>query len=497
MLTTNGSVIYSDPFSSFKLAYDGEAFGAKIHRESKVASRVSYADIIIHSFKASSTVSDSELRTMAEIKMYEEAGLDLQKQYKILHIKKELEGSESILVEAFAIEEQKTRTTLQRTLKEEKYIDFLALPFLVFSTLYTHKILAPKNDLFVYLSEQEAFVALYRNGRYISTKSLITLAEVLKKLKSENIDLSVASLEVHLQEKGLDADAYSENEIGIFTALQSIFVGIFTKINDIVMYNRNIFGFEHIDRIFMNTLNGRIKGLKNFLDAFGYTDVKLHDFNMLDQAKNNQSFNSIVSLYAYEQLFLTKSNENITFFTRPPQFLSTHNGKLVLVASVATALFSLYPLYVYWNIGIIEQESSLLLEQYEAGKKNVASLNAQLAKLKGDLKTAYTHKAEKDKTIVMIDQSIDELYDMKQASMSYVDFMIKVNQLLKKYGLMVHSIEQKGTTKMSIEVIAKSQERDSIAKFMESLLQEGFTSVTTDEVRSEKLVYVSKIEIVR
>lgn len=497
MLTTNGSVIYSDPFSSVKLSYDGQVFGVHSKRDNKSASRVSYADIIIHSFKANSTVSDAELKTMVEIKMYEEAGLDLQKQYKMIHIKKELESSESILVEAFAIEEQKIRATLQNTLKEEKYIDFLALPFLAFSTLYSHQILAPKNDLFIYLAENEAFVALYKNGHYISTKSIITLAEVLKKLKSEGIDLSLGALETLLSTKGLDATAYGENEAGLFASLQTIFVAIFTKINDIVMYNRNIFGFEHVDRIFMNTFKGRIKGLKSFLDAFGYAQIRIHDFHLLEHAKNHDDFNSIVTLYAYEHLFMTQSRENITFFLRPPKFLSTHSGKLTLVASAVTALFTLYPLYVYWSIGVVEKEYDLLLEQYEAGKKNVALLNTQLTKLKGDIKTTSSKRDEKDKSLEALSQSVDELYDMKQASLSYVDFMVKVNQLLKKYGLMVHSIEQKGAKKMSIEVVASSQERDTIAKFMESLLQEGFVNVTTDEVRIDKRGYVSKIEIAR
>ncbi len=497
MLTTNGSVIYSDPFSSLKIAYDGRAVGTNRSRDSKVASRVSYADIIIHSFKASSTVSDAELKTMVEIKMYEEAGLDLQKRYKIIHIKKVLEGSESILVEAFAIEEQKTRITLQHILKEQKYIDFLALPFLSFSTLYSHKILAPKNDVFVYLSEHEAFVTFYKNGHYISTKSVTTLSEILKKLKLEGSDLGANTLLRLLKEKGLDANAYHEDEAELFASLQNSFVGIFTKINDIVMYNRNIFGFEHVDRIFMNTMDGRIKGLKSFLEAFGYMQTAVHDFNVLKNVKNEDSFHAILSMYAYEQLFLVHSSENITFFIRPPKFSSTQIGKLALVSSAAVALFSLYPFFLYWSIGSVEEEYNLLFEQYEAGKKNTTSFTNQLTKLKNDLKAAQNYKDEKEKALVAITQSIDELYTMKQASLSYVDFMVKVNLLLKKYGLMVHLIEQKGAKKMSIEVIARSQERDTIAKFMESLLQEGFVSVTTDEVREDKNVYISKIEILR
>lgn len=63
------------------------------------------------------------------------------------------------------------------------------------------------------------------------------------------------------------------------------------------------------------------------------------------------------------------------------------------------------------------------------------------------------------------------------------DFIAHVNVLLKKYALMVRSIEQKGSDKMSIEVVASPAQRDTIAKFMEDLLKEGYTGVTTNEVR--------------
>lgn len=496
-MLTNISVLYLDPFVEQKLTYNGKEFGVPRERSTKVVSRVSYSDIIIHSFKASAAIAEGELKTMVEIKMYEEAGLDLQKRYKMTYIRKELELSDMVLVEAFAIEESKTRTTLSRVLQDEKYIDFLALPFLAFSTLYTHKILAPQNDLFVYIDRQEAFLALYKNGHYVSTKSIMSLEDMLKRLKREEIDLSIEALQKILTEKGVDADAYGAQELSLSSALQNLFVDIFTKINDILMHNRNVFGIDTINRIFMSTANGRVRGLREFLKAFGYEQTTIHDFKLVKDAPKEHLFASIVATYAHEQCTLEQSQENITFFVRPPAFLKTQTGQLTLWSAASLVVCALYPLYLYWASYNAQQELTTLQAQYEEVKKNVASFNAKLTQIKNDLNAATTLKSEQTKALENIDQSLDQLYAMKISSQSSVDFIAKVNELLGKYQLMVRSIEQKGTHAMRVEVVANQAQRDNIAKFMEALLREGFVGVSTDEVHSDKLLYISKIEIAR
>ena len=70
--------------------------------------------------------------------------------------KKKLDFEESVLIEAFAIEIERITNFLSSVLKKTKYIDFLAVPFLAFSTLYKSKIIAPKNDLFIFMNVHES-----------------------------------------------------------------------------------------------------------------------------------------------------------------------------------------------------------------------------------------------------------------------------------------------------------------------------------------------------
>lgn len=496
VMLTNTSVTYFEPFDGHALTFDGKEFGVAKNRQMKTASRVLYNDIIIHSFKVSSSIPEIELQTMVEIKIYEEAGLDLQKQYKIIYIKKELELSDTALIEVFAIEQTKTKTTLHEVLKNEKYIDFLALPFLSFSTLYTHKILAPQNDLFVHISHNEAFLALYKDGHYISTKSILNFEDMIKRLKRDGIELGLESFQKLLIEKGLDAASYDDKESYVFIALQTLFLEIFTKINDIVMYNRNVFGFDSIDRIFMNAGNARIKGLRAFLLSFGYTDTRLHDFKLFKNCSSENLLGSIVASYAWDQIN-SQNADNITFLVRPPLFLKTEFGKLVMLSVAFVLIASLYPLYLSLDIYQLQAEHTSLVAQNEAIKKTSSQLNAELAKIKNDVKNILKTKDEQAKSLENIATSIDELHEIKLSSKTYVDFVADVNGLLREYNLMVRSIEQKGSSKMVIEVVANQTQRDAIAKFMEALIAKGFLGVTTDEVRSDKLLYISKIEIAR
>ncbi|MDD3344243.1 MAG: hypothetical protein PHR87_11800 [Sulfurospirillaceae bacterium] len=496
-MLTPASVLYISPSHANKVSFDGKDFGDIKSKNSFIVSRVLYNDIVIHSFKINANMNDDELHTMVEIKMYEEAGLDVNKRYKITYVKKNLDFADSALVEVFAIELEKTASTLEAILKQEKYVDFLALPFLCYETLYTHKILAPKNDLFIFIDQNEAFLALYKNGEYIATKSIFTLQDMLKKLKIENIDLENEAFEKLLSSKGLDATQYSPENASLLATIQNIFVELFTKINDILLHNRNVYGFDNADRIYMSVANARVRGLREFLASFGYANSELYDYKLFKNCTSEHPFSCMMASYAFDKYTQNDMHHNCTLFVRPPSFLKTQTGKFALVMGSATILLSLYPLYLMITSSVLQSQLNELNVQNEGIKKNAAMYNAELNKRKNILNEAQQLQKEQTKNLENITKSIDELYAMKQGKKTYTDFIVHVNRLLKKYALMVRSVEQKGADKMSIEVVAKPSQRDTIAKFMEDLLKEDFIGVTTSEIRSDKEFYISKIEIAR
>ncbi len=496
-MASAGLLTYIDPFDSVIISYNGKKFGNKLNKKSFIGSRVSYSDVILHSFKVSESINDEELKTIVEIKMYEDAGLELQKKYKIIYVRKELDFEDSVLIEAFAIEVQRATEALSAVLKQTRYIDFLALPFLSFSTLYKNEIIEPKNDLFVYIDKEEAFLSIYKDGKYLSTKSLMNLEEMVKKLDSVGIEITIDELKEHLYTKGLDATLYERGETALFSELESIFSAMFTKINDIVVYNRSVFGFEKVDRIFFSTQNGRLKGAREFIQNFDVGDIEVRDFNVFKNKEEGNFFEKIVTSYIYDSIKEEDSTYNLTIFKRELAFYKKESGRVLTVAFLIIFSSLSFVGYLWFQNSSLQNKKDRFQEEYDNIKKSEASYKKKIKETKGGLKAVTQKKQNIQKRIKNIDISMTQLERIISAKRGYSSFIFDVNKLLQKHKLSTTKISIVGKRNMSINIIAKYKKRDSITKFMEDLISSNFIGITTDEIRLDKDIYISKIEIKR
>lgn len=490
-----GKFTYIDPFDSIAITYDGKKFENQLDKKSFIGSRVSYSDVILHSFKVPESMSDDELKTNVEIKMYDDAGLDLQKKYKIAYTRKELDFEDSVLIEAFAIEVDKITDSLNSVLSKTKHIDFLALPFLSFTTLYKNKIIEPKNDLFVYIDENEAFLSIYKDGKYLSTKSLMNLQDMVKKLEVAGVDITLEKLKEHLSTKGLDASTYERGETTLFNELESQFSIMLTKINDIVVYNRSVFGFEKVDRIFFSMQNGRLKGARKFIQNFGMSDVEVRDFNIFRNKEDGNFFEKIVTSYIYDKLDQKDFRHNLTIFEREPVFYKKESGKILLVASSVVFLILVFVSSLWFENKELQKQQDVLQTQYDKMKKNQSRYKGKINTLNKELKSVTDKKENMDKRVQNISRSMTQLENLRDAKKSYSSFILDVNKLLQKHSLSTTKIELIGKDSMSVEIIAQYKKRDSITKFMEDLIESGFIGITTDEIKSDKDIYISRIEV--
>jgi len=496
-MANTGTLTYIDPFDSISIFYDGKNFDKKIDKKSFIGSRVSYSDVILHSFKVPESMSDEELKTNVEIKMYDDAGLDLQKKYKITYTRKELDFEDSVLIEAFAIEVDRIADSLRSVLDKTKHIDFLALPFLSFTTLYRNKIIEAKNDLFIYIDEHESFLSIYKDGKYLSTKSLMNLEEIRNKLESAGVEITIDALKEHLFKKGLDASTYERGETTLFNELESIFSSILTKINDIVVYNRSVFGFEKVDRIFLSMQNGRLKGAREFIENFGMGEVEVRDFNVFRNKEDGNFFEKIVTSYVYDKLELKDFRHNLTIFEREPAFYKKESGKIILIASFIV-LFSLgYIGFIKFENIELQKQHDMLQKQYDMMKKTQSRYKRKINAVNKELKILQDKKVAMDNRVENISKSMTQLENLIDAKKGYSSFILEVNTLLAKHKLSTTKITIVGKNSMSVEIIAEYQKRDSITKFMEDLIDSGFIGIATDEIKSDKDVYISRIEIKR
>lgn len=487
---------YINPTDLSLLAYDGKHFQSMDKRENiYTVSRVLYENVALYSFKIPSVQANDDLTSLVEIKMYEEAGLDVNKSYKITYLVKELDYDEMCLVEAFAVDNEVLKGAYEESIKKVKYIDFLVLPFFAFKTFYTNKILTPKNDIFVYIGNDEAFLTFYRNGSYISTKSMINLSEIVEKLNAQDIVINLEKLNEILANKGLKAELYEKSESEFFVALESIFSDILTKINNIAMHNRSVFGFEKIERIFFSTKQGRIKGFKEFTSEFGFTDVDILDFNLFRDKQENDFLDRVVCSYGLDKYIENSNKQNITIFSKPPSFLSTQFGKLTLWIFVfLTVLFGVYS-YFYFDIQNLQNQEALLQSKYQSIENRANIYKRETRRKIQEIKKSKEEIEKQNVVFESIKRSIDKLEKMKGKDNSYVNFLVSINQLLKKYQLKAKSIVQTGRSKMMIEVISNYGNRDKIAKFLKSLINEGFVNVKAQEIKLDDNKYISKVEI--
>lgn len=492
-------IFYIDPCTQSILSCDGKTFSkeSSIIQKEFISSRVFYDDIVSHSFKVAKATPEEEIKSSIELKMYEDVGLDLQKEYKMTYVIKDLEFEDMVLVEAFAIEKVNVENRLKEVQKRSKYIDFLALPFLSFTTLYKNKIIAPKNDVFIYMDESEAFLAIYKDSTYLSTKSLPTINDIVHLLHKEDIDIDIVALQELLIEKGLDVNAYGKEDAQVFTALETIFSDIFTKINNVIIHNRSVFGFDKVDRLFFSTSKGRIKGLKDLADNFFSSELKLMDFNLFKEKVEQDYFNQIIASYVYDVSQEGEIKQDITFFQKEAPFLKSETGKFSIFVACVLFLCLIYPLYLSFDISQFEAKSKQLSSELNIIKKSTQKLRADIQGAKKSLGDCVEQLHVQNQRVSNISSSIEELYKIKISQKGVSDFLQSVNQLLKKYNLLTKSITMSDVNHMSIEVFSTQYKRDTIAKFMQDLIADGFVDVGTKEIKLDNDTYISVVEIAR
>ncbi len=487
---------YINPVDLSLLTYDGKHFQSPEKREKLyTVSRVLYENVVLYSFKIPVVQADDDLTSLVEIKMYEEAGLDLNKSYKISYIVKKLDFDEMCLVEAFAVDVQKLKEIYLDSVKKVKYIDFLALPFFAFTTFYTNKILTPKNDIFVYIGDDEAFLSFYKDGSYISTKSITNLGEIIEKLNAADIVINLEKLHETLSGKGLKEELYEKGEHELFVALESIFSDIFTKINNVAMHNRSVFGFDKIERIFFSTKYGRVKGLKEFVAEFGFVDLDILDFNLFRQKQDIDFLDKVVASYGFDKYTQNTNKQNITIFGKPPAFLSTQLGKLTAWLFGFIVVLAFVYGYFYIDIQNLKNQESTLESRYQSIEKRANIYKRETRKKIQEIKKTKAEIKKQDIVHESIKQSIDKLEKMKGDENRYINFITSINRLLQKYKLQARSLEQMGRNKMTVEVVSSYARRDQIAKFLKSLISEGFVNVKTQEIKLDDDKYISKVEI--
>ena len=460
-----------------------------------IVARLTFDDIITHNFKLEKPLSAQELLVTCELKMYDEIGLDATKAHKISYALKSATSGDLKLVESFAIDKNSLKEKYQESLSTLKHLDFLAIPFLVFETLYTHQVLEKKNDLFIMIDEKEAFSTFYKEGEYVTSKKTNSLSEMVKELENSNINTTTETLKKTLLEKGLNKEAYHLSEYDLYDYLQKKFESFFSKTDSIAMHNRNVYGLSSVDRIFFSLDNQMIPGLAEMAKSF-FTDASVGTLDFWAQ-DGIASIDAISASYALDKLEAKEQLHNFTIYEKKEAFYKSEIGKFALASCAAMLLLSAYPLYQQYQINTIEAENSTLKEQLNILSATTAKLKKKQTAIKKEITLAQKEQKKINSDFHKLQRIADSLLTLKSRDSKYTPMFLTINDLLKKYKLSVENVKQVGKGTVDFEIYSLQKRRDTIAKFMASLLSHGYTSVTSNEISQSKNLYKSIITVKR
>ncbi len=463
------------------------------NKKSFTVARLYFTDITTHNFKLEKSMSAQELRILSEIKMYDEIGLDATVPHQISYITKDASSGELKLVESFAINKEKIQQKYQEGFSFAKHIDFIAIPFLVFETLYTHEIIEKKNDLFIMIEEEEAFSSFYKEGQYVTSKKRLSLKEMVKELENLNIQIDVKRLTSILLEKGLEKERYELHEYDIYDYIQKSFDSFFSTTYNIAIHNRNVYGFTEVERIYFS-LNGKlIPGLELMAARFFENATLLP----LDFFKNDTAtiLDIISASYMQDKLEANDQLHNFTIFEKKRPFLKSEVVRFSMALAASLLLFGSYPLYQWSQINTIEKENHTLNAQLQVLSRSNKKLKEKNKKLIQALLKVKQEKSKIDADLQNLEHIAKTLLTLKSKDSKYTPMFLTINALLKKYKLSVDNVKQVGAGAMDFEIFSVDKKRDNIAKFMRDLLNQGYSSVSSSEISQKSELYKSIITV--
>jgi len=383
-----------------------------------ITSYVSNKDIITTKVDVSRSIPDEDIADILDIKAYEELGLDQAKAYTISSYEIEDEGEERSF-HLFVAEPEALDEYYLPIKQQTKYVDLIIPAPLLYKPLYTKEILQDNNThCFVYFTQTDASVTIYRDGEYLYSKSIEFSLEQLYDKYCELIGEKVVEEDFYniLESEGLKTtnSDYQQN-------FMKIFGEVFITINDIIIYTKRAFNLEKIDQMFIGSQRGPIIGLDDYSE--NYLGLHSTDFNFNFNVNNEEWYTDqlqyLMLLSSFEYMEDESGFVNLTMYPRPPSFVNRASGQFIISAFAAISLSLAWPLIN-------------LVGSYVNDAK-IYALNIENGKLDTEAKKYKKIIGDKTKIIKGLDgkiKSLASIYNGKTKTLTAI-YDKKVNYKLK------------------------------------------------------------------
>jgi len=442
-----------------------------------VTAALKYRYIINIGFKLPKNIEKEMLEIEAEKYLFTQGSLDYTKEYKIVYKFKEYEDYWN--VEAFVVDIETLKNVFQNHLKTFKYIDFITAAPFVFESFYEITGVLPQNDMFMYLSDDEAFVSCFEDGKFLFVKSITKLSTLAKHLGIDNEELKKL-----LSTKGLNQDAYEDAET--FQVIESFFSELFMKVSHLVNYSTGNYRLNGINHIYFYS-PFEISGIEKYTDFWQLSGIKFKRYSI-----NTEYDPFDYTAAVYNSKNYPKEEENFSIFIRPLPFYKKRTGQIAIFSLFIALVLAADIGYKYFTAKEQEKTIEVLQEKILRQQKLSNLLRKAVKKYTQKINTLQSEIINTQKQIEKISDEVTYLYNL-ETKKPFCRLLSENTDLLLKYNLKLLEFNKNGDH-VKMKVMSNIGNSSNIAKFLKALVQKGYKNVFSKKIMSSESVYISEVD---
>lgn len=491
-------IVSIDPLTLTSYSYSkNEIKLSKLDKNNKDSFFISYIqtrDINTATIDISRNIPDADLKDAIEIKVYDELALDSSIQYAISYLETDSKDSKNRSFNVFIIDLNLVDAKLLPIKEKTKYIDYVTTaPFLI-KSLYKKNFIEPEGThCFVYFQKTDAFLAIYKGGEYIYSKSL---HYSLKEINEKFCELIGERIDEEDFYKLLTDEGLKTTKTNYQQHLMQLFGEIFLYVNDVLVFAKRSYNVEIIDKIYIGSEIGSFSGIEEY--GKSYLGLESYEFNFSIAINSKEWYIDQIHILMMlsAQLYIENPDDTLNFsiYKRPPPLKQRPAGKLLGVFILSLLIGLAFPLYqlgynTYLNLLLTQQTS-----EYNELFKKTSNIRNQLALLKSEkekvdgLASIETQKFEFRKKL------LTEIYSKKISYPMKARMLLEIFQLSNESGSKVESIAFK---KNSLDFFIRNKSDKKITEFIQSLAGLKKYKINTDKImkNDELKLYTSKVSI--
>ena len=473
--------------------FDGNVFSDIPSKKSSkyfIASTVASSNTRTYGYKTAKDTSIEKLEIQSEMNMYEEAGLDPDTDFRISSLVIPLENSDEDFVESYAVEVDILNEKFLPYVKKYGHIDLIFPSALSYSALYEPEFSEIRNDLYIHIGEHSAYAVIFKNGKYVSTRTISTLDEIARK-----IGVDVVQMRETLSNKGVKDEFYNDDEFIQMSDIQEEIAKLVERIAHSIGHKRGIFGLDTIHHIYLDFEGLDIPGFLELFDSYGYEEAKKEILDPFKDVEIGMKHYALNAKYALVVADGQLEPVNLTVYNRRPPFFKTQVGFFTIVMVIAIVLSAIYPIYAYFELTTLEEQESKLKSDVSKMKKQTKTFHVKLKQLKKERDAIKAKTIKKEGKIKALGNMIVALEDFDNDTFIRQQILQNVNKAMRKYKLSSRKFEFKKPNVLIVQIIASSEKRDSISGFIKELISCGYSKVTINKIQKNGTYYESFVEI--